>query len=435
MSAISSAIVVNAAPDETQEESTTKSLVSNYDSNDNGSANGNMNSDSDKKMNGSSDTKTGSADKEKDKDKKEQSKTTIENALELNRDLFVALYGCELINQAGIMLQTSQVVIATAQVVFHRFYKKKKRSVKDFPPFHVAMACVYLATKVEEEKRRHRDILNVFDRLQKKRAGKVPNVLDPYGKRYSKWKNVMMKLELNILCDLGYILKVEHPHKFILNYINVLDAGEKVAQKAWSYLNDSLRIPKIIEIKPEVMACSAIFLAARKLQVKLPDNPAWYELFDATRDEIERVSRMICELYKVPKHHFEKLDSGLEVDLDDDIDALKDMSLPTAPKKTRPSKPNKKSPKESKTKQTSPSASDSDGADKKKGRHRSRSREKRKRKSRRKRSRQRSRSRSDSRSPPRKRKRHKRRYSISPSVGSSRSRSRERRRKERRRRR
>lgn len=241
-------------------------------------------------------------------------KTT--KTLEWNQDLFVALYGTELINKAGIMLELSQVVIASAQVLYHRFFRGirlKKRSIQEYHPFHVAMACVYLGTKVEEEKRGHRDVLNVFDRIDKKDTKKPLSVLDPFGKRYRRWKYSLLKLELIILCNLGYRLKFEHPHKFILNYINVLEADEKVAQKAWSYLNDSLRLPSTIDIKPEVLACSAIFLAARHLQVKLPDSPPWHLLFDVTREEIKQVSKVIMEIYKVPAYYFERQKQDSEV--------------------------------------------------------------------------------------------------------------------------
>lgn len=42
------------------------------------------------------------------------------------------LFGCELIQQAGILLRLPQVVMATGQVLFHRFYCKK--SFKDYTP-------------------------------------------------------------------------------------------------------------------------------------------------------------------------------------------------------------------------------------------------------------------------------------------------------------
>jgi len=263
--------------------------------------------------------------------------------LELNKELRMALYGTELINQAGIMLQMSQIVIAAAQSFYHRFYRglrRKRRSYKKYPPFLVAMTCVYLSSKVEEEKRRHRDVLNVFDRLQKKNSNKPLNVLDPYSRRYSKWKLSMMKLELIILCDLGYQLKLKSPHKFILNYISVLEADDKVAQKAWSYLNDSLRLPGIIEIRPELLACAAIYLAAKYFQISLRRDPPWHQLFDASKEDIEYVSRMIMELYKIPEHCFQKLDR--EQDPDKGSELLDKFKLPVPPKKKKKTKKSKK---------------------------------------------------------------------------------------------
>jgi len=263
--------------------------------------------------------------------------------LELNKELRMALYGTELIIQAGIMLQMSQIVIAAAQSFYHRFYRglrHKRRSYKHYPPFLVAMTCVYLSSKVEEEKRRHRDVLNVFDRLHKKNSNKPLNVLDPYSRRYSKWKLSMMKLELIILCDLGYQLKLKSPHKFILNYISVLEADDKVAQKAWSYLNDSLRLPAIIEIRPEVLACAAIYLAAKYFQITLQRDPPWHQVFDASKEDIEYVSRMIMELYKIPQHCFQKQDR--EQDPDKGSELLDKFKLPVPPKKKKKTKKSKK---------------------------------------------------------------------------------------------
>ena len=41
-----------------------------------------------------------------------------------------AAYGCELIQQMGILLKLPQVAVSTAQVSFHRFYAK--RSMRKF---------------------------------------------------------------------------------------------------------------------------------------------------------------------------------------------------------------------------------------------------------------------------------------------------------------
>jgi hypothetical protein len=46
-------------------------------------------------------------------------------------ETYLRLYGCELIQEAGILLRLPQVVMATGQVLFHRFYCKK--SFKECP--------------------------------------------------------------------------------------------------------------------------------------------------------------------------------------------------------------------------------------------------------------------------------------------------------------
>jgi hypothetical protein len=49
----------------------------------------------------------------------------------------------------------------------------------------------------------------------------------------------------------------------------------------------SLRTIIPLRFKPEVIACACIYMAARILQVPLPEDPApWWELFDATKADI-----------------------------------------------------------------------------------------------------------------------------------------------------
>ncbi len=40
-------------------------------------------------------------------------------------ELHLRRFGCQLIQEAGILLKYTQIVMATAQVIFHRFYCKK----------------------------------------------------------------------------------------------------------------------------------------------------------------------------------------------------------------------------------------------------------------------------------------------------------------------
>ena len=56
--------------------------------------------------------------------------------------------------------------------------------------------------------------------------------------------------------ELGFILYCEHPHKFILNYVQLLttnnEVRNKLAQHAWNFINDSQRTNVCIKFAPEV---------------------------------------------------------------------------------------------------------------------------------------------------------------------------------------
>jgi hypothetical protein len=79
------------------------------------------------------------------------------------------IYACELVSQAGVMLELPTQVVCSAQVMVHRFFYR--RSMADFAIDEVCQTAVFLATKVEECTRKVRDILSVFHWLLQKRSG------------------------------------------------------------------------------------------------------------------------------------------------------------------------------------------------------------------------------------------------------------------------
>ena len=113
-----------------------------------------------------------------------------------------------------------------------------------------------------------RELLSVFYRLDRRRQGK-PNLppLDVYGsvrirsccsaktvcclapdtsyiflQIYEKWKSDVVTLERIILRSFGFILHVEHPHKYVLNYMVILEVHDipesGLLQQAWNLAND-----------------------------------------------------------------------------------------------------------------------------------------------------------------------------------------------------
>jgi len=164
------------------------------------------------------------------------------------------------------------------------------------------MASLFLAAKVEEVPKRSRDVINVFHHIDQIKRGKKPEPI-PLNKRYTDIKNDLIEIERFMLKEMGFSTYVEHPHKYLLQYLSILNQGtnQNLAQKAWNYMNDSLREPLCVRFRPEVIATSCIYMAARVLGIVLPEYPhPWWELFDAKQDQLDEIAWTINQLYKEP---------------------------------------------------------------------------------------------------------------------------------------
>ncbi|KAK9979197.1 hypothetical protein ABG768_012641 [Culter alburnus] len=220
------------------------------------------------------------------------------------------ILGCELIQSAGILLRLPQVAMATGQVLFQRFFYSKSFIKHSFEI--VAMACVNLASKIEESPRRVRDVINVFHHLRQGKGKKsTPLVLD---QNYINTKNQVIKAERRVLKELGFCVHVKHPHKIIVMFLQVLECekNQMLVQTAWNYMNDALRTNAFVRFEPETIACACIYLAARVLQFPLPSKPHWYLLFGATKESIKEICISTMKLYSREKPNSEQLEKQVE---------------------------------------------------------------------------------------------------------------------------
>jgi hypothetical protein len=99
-------------------------------------------------------------------EEKLQKTPSMAHGLEREIETDLRILGCEFIQSAGVLLRLPQVAMATAQVLFQRFYFSKSFVNHDFE--HVSMASLFLAAKIEENPRRVRDVINVFHLLKQK---------------------------------------------------------------------------------------------------------------------------------------------------------------------------------------------------------------------------------------------------------------------------
>lgn len=223
------------------------------------------------------------------------------------------IYGCELIIACSRALRLPQPVAATGCVLFHRFFLDV--SLRTHSHVWAASGALLLATKIEEQVRKIRDIANVLHAQLCVREGlgelakdgqRVP--LDFYGAFGYEWKRNIVQSELRILHELGFNVRVEHAHKFVLVFVNTLrekaHAGDwlngghtwrDVLQSAWKYANGALRLRLCVLEKAEDIACACIALGAAEVKVDLPEG--WNDVFGSSAQNMKRIEAEIRRLY------------------------------------------------------------------------------------------------------------------------------------------
>uniref|UniRef100_A0A2K6VMR9 Cyclin N-terminal domain-containing protein n=1 Tax=Onchocerca volvulus TaxID=6282 RepID=A0A2K6VMR9_ONCVO len=89
---------------------------------------------------------------------------SLPDGLDRKTELDLRYLGCEIIQSGAILLRIPQVAAATAQILYQRFYYQRSFVRHHFE--YTVMACLLLASKIEEAPRRPRDVINVFHRLE-----------------------------------------------------------------------------------------------------------------------------------------------------------------------------------------------------------------------------------------------------------------------------
>ncbi|KAF0484226.1 cyclin-like protein [Gigaspora margarita] len=171
----------------------------------------------------------------------EQLETTPSKIDEISEDLEDNLrkLGCDLIQSAGILLRLPQVAMATAQVLFQRFFyvaSLRKFSIRD-----IGMGSLFLASKVQESPCKIRDLINVYHYLIQRYRNLPVEPLEYFGSEVYEMKEALTVAEMQILKKLGFNVHVQLPYGLMVNYLKVLELTEHetIPQKAWGYLNDA----------------------------------------------------------------------------------------------------------------------------------------------------------------------------------------------------
>jgi cyclin T len=232
-----------------------------------------------------------------------------------------------------MQLRLPQLTIATAIVYFHRFFARK--DFQDFDRYIIATACLFLGGKVEETHKKLRDVIVETYKLRHKKE----IVMD--SREYLDLREEILVAERQVLQAIAFDLTVEHPYKYLLNYVKVIEGNRNLAQVAWNFVNDSLRTTLCLQFRPQLIASAAIYLASKFLKIQLtkPGEKPWWEVFDAKIEDLEEISNQILDLYdknQVLDQIKEGGDSTALLAHSTDDDGELKSSVPWSPRDTDP---------------------------------------------------------------------------------------------------
>lgn len=208
--------------------------------------------------------------------------------------------------EAAVKLEIKSQTIASASIYFHRFYSNDSREDREIEqgcdPMLLAATCISLAAKVEEDQVKVRDIINVFHRSV--HPDQPPLDIGPV---YWSLRDSISHLEMILLRFLQFKVTVDHPHRYMLHYLDSLnswlhcDRQDKflLARIAWSILSDFNLNPKCILHDPSAVAISVLSLALKMAHLSVPyerdGEISWHE---AVNEKVssENVNEIIGDL-------------------------------------------------------------------------------------------------------------------------------------------
>ncbi|MCJ1349411.1 hypothetical protein MMC31_007651 [Peltigera leucophlebia] len=206
----------------------------------------------------------------------------IENGMTPEKEAENRGKGVNFITQVGIMLQLPQLTLATASVFLHRFFMRHPiQDVPDRPGYHyytMAATSLFLATKVEENCRKMKDLVVACVRVAQKDPYKA---VDEQDKEYWRWKDNILLNEEILLEAICFDLSLEPPYKILFDLLAIFGEqdNKRLRNAAWAFVSDSCLSMLCLLFPSRTIAASALYAAAKHCDVSFPDddkgNPWW----------------------------------------------------------------------------------------------------------------------------------------------------------------
>ncbi|KAK9461623.1 cyclin-like protein [Lipomyces oligophaga] len=169
-----------------------------------------------------------------------------------------------LIFSTGNQLRFPIRTMGTAAILFQRFYLFN--SLQKFPVIlDTALACLFVASKMEDTLKKLRDILLAAHRVRHPNGPEIG--LD--SSAIEEQRRRIIPLERQVLETMSFDFRVSHPQKYIIKFCRKMNLSQQVAETAWLLMIDSYKTLAPLKYPPH-----AIALACLSISVSLLNDPS-----------------------------------------------------------------------------------------------------------------------------------------------------------------
>ena len=164
----------------------------------------------------------------------------------------------------------------------------------------MAATSLFLATKVEEDCRKMKDLVIACVRVAQKDPVKQ---VDEQDKEYWRWKDNILHNEDLLLEAICFDLSLEPPHKTMFELLVFFGEQEnkRLRNAAWAFVNDSCMTMLCLLFPSRTIAASSLYAAAKHCGVGIPDDVQgrpWWEIIGVKLRDIKRACNIMATMYE-----------------------------------------------------------------------------------------------------------------------------------------
>lgn len=194
---------------------------------------------------------------------------------------------------ASSVLKLSSEARFTSLVLLHRYFDASGDEGPTGEWEWIGAACLFLATKTEEESRRLRDVINVMEMLEFGSTQVLIRVKSnpvPLDEEYWSHKEKLVATEQMVLRMLQFDVSVSHPHRAVAVLLSLeQESGQDgLLPICWQYLNQALFYAPALRHDVLTLACAAIECAKKHNNVPRQSNEAstWWLKYGVSCEEL-----------------------------------------------------------------------------------------------------------------------------------------------------